>query len=103
MIYESLTFKPVACNFNPENIFVLLVLSLATSIDALAIGCNPLHVSCFHSDSRDNHRLGYFCPFLSGLWIGKKFGHFFEGTVEALGGLVLIALGLKILIQHFFG
>jgi len=35
-----------------------------------------------------------------GVWIGRKFGHFFEAGFEALGGLVLIALGLKILIQH---
>ena len=35
-----------------------------------------------------------------GVFIGKKFGHFFENKIQALGGLVLIALGAKILIEH---
>jgi putative Mn2+ efflux pump MntP len=36
----------------------------------------------------------------AGVYIGKKFGHFFESGIEAIGGLVLIALGLKIVLQH---
>jgi putative Mn2+ efflux pump MntP len=36
----------------------------------------------------------------AGVYIGKKFGHFFEGGIEIIGGLVLIALGIKIVIQH---
>jgi putative Mn2+ efflux pump MntP len=32
--------------------------------------------------------------------IGKKFGHFFENKIEIFGGLILIAIGIKILIQH---
>jgi putative Mn2+ efflux pump MntP len=35
-----------------------------------------------------------------GICIGKKTGHFFEGKIEALGGLALIGLGVKILFQH---
>jgi len=37
-----------------------------------------------------------------GVFIGKKLGHFFENRIEALGGLVLITLGTKILLQHLF-
>ncbi|MHC4326379.1 MAG: manganese efflux pump, partial [Planctomycetota bacterium] len=36
----------------------------------------------------------------AGILIGKKFGHFFENKIEALGGLVLIAIGVKILCEH---
>ena len=32
--------------------------------------------------------------------IGKRFGHFFEGKIEAIGGFILICLGIKILIEH---
>ena len=32
--------------------------------------------------------------------IGKRFGHFFESRIEAVGGLVLIGLGVKIVLQH---
>ena len=35
-----------------------------------------------------------------GVFIGKSFGHFFENKIEAAGGLVLIGIGIKILLQH---
>ena len=35
-----------------------------------------------------------------GVLIGKRFGHFFENRIEALGGLVLIGIGVKILCEH---
>jgi putative Mn2+ efflux pump MntP len=35
-----------------------------------------------------------------GVLIGKRFGHFFENKIEAVGGLVLIGLGAKILFEH---
>jgi len=35
-------------------------------------------------------------------YIGKSFGHFFEIGIEALGGLILIAIGAKILLEHLF-
>jgi putative Mn2+ efflux pump MntP len=38
----------------------------------------------------------------AGVYIGKRFGHFFESKIEAVGGLVLIALGVKILVQRLF-
>jgi len=38
-----------------------------------------------------------------GVYIGQKFGHFFESRIEAAGGLVLIAIGLKILLGHLYG
>jgi putative Mn2+ efflux pump MntP len=36
----------------------------------------------------------------AGVAIGKRFGHFFESKIEIAGGIILIAIGLKILIQH---
>ena len=36
-----------------------------------------------------------------GVCIGKRFGHFFENKIEALGGIILIGLGIKILFEHF--
>ncbi|GEM_PF-3007741 len=37
---------------------------------------------------------------LAGVRIGNVSGHFFEKKIEIAGGLVLIGIGLKILIQH---
>jgi len=38
-----------------------------------------------------------------GVYIGQRFGHFFEGKIEAAGGLILIAIGLKIFLEHLYG
>ena len=35
-----------------------------------------------------------------GVALGSKAGHFFENRIEALGGVILIAIGVKILIEH---
>jgi putative Mn2+ efflux pump MntP len=101
MIYESSKIATKG-NFNPENILVLLVLSVATSIDALAVGMtlSLLQVSIVIAVII----IGIVTFVLSylGVFIGKRFGHFFESKIEAVGGLVLITIGLKILIQHLF-
>jgi putative Mn2+ efflux pump MntP len=100
MIYESFKIKSAEEKFNPSNIFVLLVLSVATSIDALAIGItiSLLRVSIVMAVVI----IGMVTFVLSyvGVFVGKKFGHFFENKIKAAGGLVLIALGAKILVEH---
>jgi putative Mn2+ efflux pump MntP len=35
-----------------------------------------------------------------GVFIGDRFGHFFEKKIEIVGGLILIGIGIKILIEH---
>ena len=37
---------------------------------------------------------------LGGVLLGNRFGHFFERKMELAGGLLLIAIGVKILIEH---
>jgi putative Mn2+ efflux pump MntP len=102
MIYESFKIKPAKENFDPSNIFILLVLSVATSIDALVVGITlPLITSSIVVAVIIIGLVTFALSYL-GVFIGKKFGHFFESKIEALGGLVLIALGLKILIEHLF-
>lgn len=100
MIYESFKITRTEENFNPENILVLLTLSVATSIDALVVGItlSILRVSIITAVII----IGLVTFVLSylGVFIGKKFGHFFENKIEAIGGLVLIGLGVKILFEH---
>lgn len=100
MIYESFKIKSVEKNPDPSNIFVLLALSVATSIDALAIGITLSLIT--HSIGIAVTIIGVITFVLSylGVVIGKRFGHFFENKIEILGGLILIAIGVKILIQH---
>ncbi|MHC4541814.1 MAG: manganese efflux pump, partial [Planctomycetota bacterium] len=79
---------------------VLLALSVATSIDALAIGITLSLIT--RSIVPAVTVIGVITFILSylGVIIGKRFGHFFENKIEILGGLILIAIGVKILIEH---
>ncbi len=78
----------------------LLIMSLATSIDALAVGLSFAFL-----------RIHIFVPVLviggvtfavclAGVFVGEKIGCFFENRLELTGGLVLIGIGLKILLEH---
>ncbi len=100
MIYESFKIKSAEENLNPSNILILLVLSLATSIDALAIGITLSFLRVSLATAVSIIGLVTFVLSYLGVFIGKRFGHFFENKIEAIGGLILIGLGLKILIEH---
>lgn len=102
MIYESFKITKAEENFNPENVLALLVLSIATSIDALVVGITLSFLRASIVTAVIIIGLITFVLSCLGVLIGKRFGHFFEGKIEAVGGLVLIVLGLKILIQHLF-
>lgn len=100
MIYESFKITEAEKNSSPSNILVLLALSVATSIDALAIGITLSLVA--GSIVIEVIVIGLVTFMLSyiGVMLGKRFGHIFENKIEAIGGLVLIALGVKILLEH---
>jgi putative Mn2+ efflux pump MntP len=100
MIYESFKIKTAEENLNPSNILTLLVLSVATSIDALAIGITLSFLRVSLAAAVSIIGLVTFVLSYLGVFIGKRFGHFFENKIEAIGGLILIGLGLKILIEH---
>ncbi len=100
MIYESFKIKSVEENSDPSNIFVLLVLSVATSIDALAIGITLSFIAGSIITAAVIIGLITFVLSYLGVFVGKKFGHFFETRLEALGGLILIGIGVKILLEH---
>ncbi|MDD2236176.1 MAG: manganese efflux pump MntP family protein [Kiritimatiellae bacterium] len=88
--------------FNPLDIYVLFALAVATSIDAFAVGITlsllDIHIitpACIIG-------LITFVLSLAGVYIGDFFGHLFENKLEIAGGLILIGIGTKILIQHVF-
>jgi putative Mn2+ efflux pump MntP len=79
---------------------VMLVLALATSLDALAVGVTlPLLDAPFGLSLAT---IGITTAALSagGLFAGRHFGKALGKRLDAAGGLVLILLGTKILIQH---
>ena len=100
MIYESFKITEAEKNNSPSNILVLLALSVATSIDALAIGITLSLVAASIVTAVIVIGLVTFLLSYVGVMLGKKFGHIFENKIEAVGGFVLIALGVKILLEH---
>lgn len=100
MIYESFKIKEERRTPNPANLAVVLVLAVATSIDALAVGITLSLITSAIALAVIIIGVVTFGLSFAGVYIGKKFGHFFEGGIEAIGGLVLIGLGIKIFLQH---
>ncbi len=103
MIYESFKIEEAEKKRNPTNTLVLLTLSIATSIDALAVGITLSMITDAVVAAAVVIGLITFVLSFAGVYVGKKFGHFFENKIEILGGLVLIAIGLKILLEHMLG
>ena len=103
MIYESFKIKHAQEKTDALNLTMLLVLAVATSIDALAVGVT---FSFLLADSLVVAiiiiGLITFVMSYVGFYIGKIFGHFFETGIEAIGGTILIAIGTKILLEHLF-
>jgi len=86
---------------DPLNLYVLFVLAIATSIDALAVGVtfSFLKVSLYTPILVIG--LVTFCMSVIGAYIGNRLGHAFNGKViEVVGGLILIGIGTKILLEH---
>ncbi len=100
MIYESFKIKEERKAMHPANWMVLLTLAVATSIDALAVGITLSLITNSIMDAIIIIGSVTFLLSCAGVYIGKRFGHFFESGIEAAGGLVLIGLGIKILLQH---
>ena len=102
MIYEALRIEKAEEPTNPFGASVLLVLALATSIDALVVGVTFAVLQTAIVTPIIVIGSVTFAVSLAGVYIGEAFGHFFEKKIEVFGGLVLIGMGLKILIQHLF-
>lgn len=81
----------------------LLLLGLATSIDALAVGVSLalLGVSIVLAAVVIGVITGGIS--LLGVALGQRAGHRLSGSAELIGGAVLIAIGVKILIDHLSG
>lgn len=101
MSLEALKIKTVEKTpADPSNLIVLVALSIATSIDALAVGLTLSLVTEHLFSAILLIGLITFVISLLGWQIGRRLGRFFETQIELAGGLILIAIGLKILFEH---
>lgn len=78
----------------------MLVLAVATSIDALAVGISLAFLSVDIYAAAAFIGLITFVLSALGTYIGHKFGERFKARAEFAGGLILVGMGLKILLEH---
>ena len=78
----------------------MIILAIATSIDALAVGItfSFFRINIFSAIAIIG--LTTFGFSIGGVKIGNVFGMKFKSKAEFIGGLILIILGIKILIEH---
>jgi len=100
MIYESTKMDSGKKVINPLNVYVLLILSVATSVDALAVGMSFAFLKIFIVTPIIVIGAVTFLLSFLGVFVGNRFGHFFEKRIEIAGGLILIGIGVKILLRH---
>lgn len=100
MIYESLQSEECEKKFNPLDTGTLITLSVATSIDALAVGLGFAVLK--DSIALAVTAIGFITFFLAfaGVFIGHKCGNLFANKIEILGGAILIFIGSRILFMH---
>lgn len=102
MIYESFKRESINSKINPLNYYVLLMLSIATSIDALIVGISFSFLNIYILTPIFAIGVVAFLMSFIGVFIGNKSNHFLEKKIEILGGIILIGIGLKILFEHLF-
>ncbi len=78
----------------------MLPLAVATSIDALAVGITFAFLKVNIILSVLVIGIITFILSLIGVIIGNKFGSKYESKAELLGGIILIVIGIKILLEH---
>lgn len=76
------------------------ILAIATSIDALAVGISFAALAVDIVPSILIIGVVTFCFTIAGVFVGNFFGSRYEKPASIVGGVVLILIGLKILLEH---
>ena len=105
MIRESLSKKEEEEKAEPAELRhrELLMLAIATSIDALAVGVSFSMVELTVPIYAAAALIGCttFAISVAGVFVGNLFGARYKNRAEFVGGAILILIGLKILLEHF--
>jgi manganese efflux pump family protein len=88
---------------DPTSGWSLVMLSVATSIDALAVGLTLAMLGSAILVPAVVIGLITAAFTTVGVLLGRRIGSAWGQRVEVLGGLILIAIGIKIVIEHVFG
>lgn len=81
----------------------ILLLAVATSIDALAVGISFAFLQVSILPAVCLIAVTTFLISVLAVFLGNRIGGKLGNYAEAVGGIILILIGLKILIEHLFG
>ena len=99
MLKEAFGNDSENCNDNVD-FKTMVVLAIATSIDALAVGITFAFLQTNILLAALATGIITFAVCVIGVKIGNKFGDKYERKAETVGGLILILMGIKILLEH---
>lgn len=100
MIYESFKHESEAPCINPHCTKTITTLAIATSIDALAVGISFSLLGVEIMFPAFIIGLTTLIFAFGGLTIGLRLGSVLKNKIEFLGGVILIGIGMKILLEH---
>lgn len=105
MIYEAVRsrLRDEICDFDPMARKRLLMLAVATSIDALAMGISFALIQLRVFTAALTIGAVTFVLSAAGYLAGKRLNGLFRKYAEIAGGVLLIAIGIRILIEHLTG
>lgn len=89
--------EEVGASFAPK---AMLPLAVATSIDALAVGVTFAFLRVEIGPAVSCIGVITFLLSAAGVYIGGAFGDRFQGKAELAGGVILVLMGSKILLEH---
>ena len=78
----------------------MLPLAVATSIDALAVGITFAFLNYPIGEAVMIIGLTTFCISIGGVYVGNFFGNRYKKKAELAGGIILVLIGVKILLEH---
>ncbi|MBI9048851.1 MAG: manganese efflux pump [Anaerolineaceae bacterium] len=100
MIREGLDANHDGCGRDPSRGKMLVVLCVATSIDALAVGISMAMVTVNISSAILMIGIASVLLSILGLSLGNQLGKRFGKGMEVLGGALLVGIGIRIVITH---
>lgn len=99
MLFDALSNGSESCN-DAVDLKTMLPLAIATSIDALAVGITLAFLKVNILVSALIIGITTFIMSFIGVKLGNKFGSKYEKKAQVLGGIILILIGTKILLEH---
>lgn len=111
MIREATSKEECGCETETLGVKEMFLMAVATSIDALAVGitfaCVPVAVVQGASGLINTLAgcliigMTTFALSVAGVKVGNVFGVRYKNKAEVVGGIILILLGVKILLEHY--